>query len=59
MIIIKYICFIFLCLDSLNYFLENMSNDHIHQSSYFLGLILGVIGRLYALYGTYNYWLHM
>lgn len=59
MILIKWICFIFLCSDSLSYFFQAIADERINKNSYFLGFVLGVIGRLYALYGTYNYWLHM
>lgn len=54
MIVLKWICFILVCLDTLGYIIEQSEKKGI---DYFIGLCLGIAARVYVLYGTVAYWL--
>ena len=54
MIILKWICFTLICLDTVGYILDKSDRKGI---SAVIGLCLGVAARAYVLYGTVTYWL--
>lgn len=55
MIVIKWICFILVCLDTVGYILEQA--EKIDGGSRLIGLLLGIAARVYVLYGAAAYWL--
>ena len=55
MIVLKWICFILVCLDTVRYIVEQANKlDGVAQ---FIGLCLGIASRVYVLYGAAAYWL--
>lgn len=54
MIVLKWICFILVCLDTLGYIIEQSQKKGI---AHFIGLCLGIAARVYVLYGAAAYWL--
>lgn len=62
MIILKWICFILVCLDVINYIIKQADKTKNESSSSskagrFVGFLLGIASRVYVLYGTATYWL--
>lgn len=53
--VLKWICFILVCLDTLSYILEQASN--MKSIANFIGLCIGIAARVYVLYGAATYWL--
>lgn len=51
MMILKWFCFILLCLDTVKYIID------MSKIGAPIGLCLGIAARVYALYGTAAYWL--
>lgn len=62
MIVLKWICFILVCLDTLSYIIEKtekMKEEYkpSDRAGTFIGLCLGIAARVYVLYGAAAYWL--
>lgn len=55
MIVLKWICFLFVCLDVLNYVLDELFV--IDNAVSFAALCVGITFRVVALYGTVTCWL--
>lgn len=53
--VLKWICFILVCLDTLSYFAEKF-ND-VKNVATFIGLLLGTAARVFVLYNTATHWL--
>ena len=62
MIVLKWICFILVCLDTLGYIfgqaikIEN-ENKVSSKAGRLVGLCLGIASRVYVLYGAVAYWI--
>jgi len=55
MTVLKWICFILVCLDTISYIVEQANKlDGIAR---LIGLLLGIAARVYVLYGAAAYWL--
>lgn len=55
MIVLKWICFILVCLDTISYIVnQGKKTDCISK---LIGLCLGTAARVYVLYGAAAYWL--
>ena len=62
MIVLKWICFILVCLDTVSYIIEQadrMNSEHKPSTKVgrLVGLCLGIAARVYVLYGAAAYWL--
>ena len=60
MIVLKWVCFILVCLDTVSYIIEQadrIKNVYKSKIERFIGLCLGIAARVYVLYGTATYWL--
>ena len=55
MIVLKWICFILVCLDTVGYIIKKGSE--INGVASLIGLCLGIAARVYVLYGAAAYWL--
>lgn len=55
MIVLKWICFILVCLDVVTYIIKQ--GKEMDGIGNFIGLCLGIAARVYVLYGTAAYWL--
>ena len=53
--IIKWICFIIVCSDTLSYIL--MQADKELDVGGAIGTLFGIVARVYVLYNTVTYWL--
>jgi hypothetical protein len=55
MIVLKWICFILVCLDTVTYIIsQGRKSDGV---AHFIGLCLGIAARVYVLYGAASCWL--
>ena len=62
MIVLKWICFILVCLDTVGYIIEQadkIRNEYESSGKIggLIGLCLGIAARVYVLYGAAAYWL--
>lgn len=57
LLVLKWICFLIVCLDSISYVLEFGEGKHGKGFSVVIGLVFGVIARVIVLYGTVTTWL--
>ena len=60
MTLLKWICFIIVCLDFIGYIIEKSTYENDSKARNLgevLGLILGTIARVFVLYGTATCWL--
>lgn len=62
MMLLKWICFILVCLDVVGYIIEktDMIRNEIKSSSKIsrlIGMLLGITARVYILYGAATCWL--
>ena len=62
MMVLKCICFILVCLDTVSYIVEQAYRIGKERDTYgkicrFLGLCVGIAARVYVLYGACVYWL--
>lgn len=60
MMVLKWICFILVCLDTVGYIIEQadrIRNEYESKVGRFIGLCLGIAARVYVLYGAAAYWL--
>ena len=55
MMVLKWICFILVCLDTVSYIVEQANN--LDGVASFMGLYFGIAARVYVLYGAAAYWL--
>ena len=55
MIVLKWICFILVCLDTVSYIVEKA--NELDSVAKLIGLLLGIAARVYVLYGAAAYWL--
>lgn len=55
MIVLKWICFILVCLDVAEYIIEKAKN--MDSIGVLIGLLIGIAGRVFVLYGTLTCWL--
>lgn len=55
MIILKWICFILVCLDTVSYIMGK--KDDIKSVASLIGLCLGIAARVFVLYGVVTCWL--
>ena len=53
--VLKWICFLLVCLDVVGYVIEKSNN--IKCFSNLLGLLIGIAARVFVLYGTATCWL--
>ena len=53
--ILKWICFILVCLDTVSYIVTQGSKSD--GAAKFIGLCVGIAARVYVLYGTASCWL--
>ena len=53
--ILKWICFLIVCLDTVSYIINQWQKADC--VSRFIGLCIGIAARVYVLYGTTVYWL--
>lgn len=56
MIVLKWICFILVCLDSIAYVCDKVEVSKGDLAKV-IGLILGIFARAFVLYGTATCWL--
>ena len=56
-LILKWICFIVVCLDSIAYIIDHTKSEEPKKFSQLLGLLVGIAMRVYLLYGTYTCWI--
>lgn len=54
MMVLKWICFLIVCLDALAYIIDKSSN--IKNIGTIIGLMLGIAARVFVLYNTLIYW---
>ena len=60
MVVLKWICFLLVCLDTVGYIIEQadrIRNESSGKVARFVGLLLGIAARVYVLYGAAAYWL--
>lgn len=55
LIILKWICFILVCLDTVSYIIEKV--DKLNDYCIVIGMLLGIAARVFVLYGTLTCWL--
>ena len=55
MIVLKWICFILVCFDTLGYVRDRLENSE-DEWAYYLGMYLGIAARVYVLCGAATYW---
>ncbi len=55
MIVLKWICFILVCLDTVGYIIEGAKD--IENIGSLIGLLLGIAARVFVLYGALTCWL--
>ena len=55
MIVLKWICFIFVCINVVGYIIEKARN--MESVASLIGLLLGIAIRVFVLYGTLTCWL--
>ena len=55
MTVLKWICFILVCLDTVGYIIEQGKKRE--GIGHLIGLCLGIAARVYVLYGAVAYWL--
>lgn len=55
MLVLKWICFIIVCLDVVAYLGDKLDNKA--NIATIIGVFLGILARFYVLYGTYTCWL--
>ena len=55
MIVLKWICFILICIDVVGYIIEKARD--MDSIASLIGLLLGIAARVFVLYGTLTCWL--
>lgn len=60
--VLKWICFIIVCLDTVSYIAEQTNrlekcNKTAEKAGSLLGLCIGIVARVYVLYGAGTCWL--
>ena len=55
MAVLKWICFILVCLDTVGYIIEKVEN--MDSVGHLIGLLIGIACRVFVLYGTATCWL--
>lgn len=55
MIVLKWICFIIVCLGTVTYIINQ--GRKLDGVAHFIGLCLGIAARVYVLYGAASCWL--
>lgn len=55
MIVLKWICFILVCIDVVGYIIEKARD--MESIASLIGLLLGIAARVFVLYGTLTCWL--
>ena len=55
MIVLKWICFILVCIDVVGYIIEKAGD--MKSIASLIGLLLGIAARVFVLYGTLTCWL--
>lgn len=56
MIILKWICFLLVCLDTVRYVISKAQNN-LNSIASLIGLLTGIAARVFVLHGTLTYWL--
>lgn len=55
MVVLKWICFILVCIDVVGYIIEKARD--MESIASLIGLLLGIAARVFVLYGTLTCWL--
>lgn len=55
MIVLKWICFILVCLDTVSYIVQQANK--LDGAARLIGLLLGIAARVFVLYGAASCWL--
>ena len=57
MVIIKWVCFILICLDVIfDYIIQKSINGNVHNIPSLIGFMVGIAARVFVLYGTLTCW---
>lgn len=54
MLVLKWICFIIVCLDVVAYLGDKLEQKADNVTT--IGIFLGILARIYVLYGAYTCW---
>lgn len=56
-IVLKWFCFILVCADTVSYMMSKMAKNKSKAIGISIGLIIGILARIFVLYGTATCWL--